>query len=292
MKNIKYLSIFQEVEDLEYLDVSNCTKLIDIPKFLKNTKNRKLKTLFLNGIGINYVSTNFVDSNTQLLGNLDTFGFNIPSIDLKIHYNNIISKLSTNLKSLNIGDKIFADFLVDISGFNEEAIKINKGIEKLCIGNDIQYSIQNPEYFQNLNSFYPNLKELIINKLSLSELSTVLEAASNSILKLEYLSLILGLEILKPFNLQLISKITSLEKLKTLKIFRIGEIEHHYNIEVENHNYIETIINTYPNIKDIEFINCLLSSDLNEDMRLKTDYLEKVKQKNIEKGKNMKLTFS
>ena len=71
-------------------------------------------------------------------------------------------------------------------------------------------------------------------------------------------------------------------------------MERHYNIEVENHNYIDTLIENCPNIRDIEFINCLLSSNLNEDMRLKTEYLEKVKQKNENKRQDnkIKLIFS
>lgn len=287
--NINCLSIFQEVKDLEYLDVSHCIKLRDIPEFLKNTNNRKLKALFLNGLGIHH-ETKVVENNTQLLSNLDTFGFNLSHNRLKETYEYIISKLSTNLRSLNIGDKIFAEFLEDTSKFSHNVIEINKGIEKLCIGNDIQYSIQKPTYFQNLKSLYPNLKELVIHKLWLSELENVLGDAPDSILELEYLSLILGIDVFLSFNLKLISKITSLEKLKTLKIMRIGDLDD--NLEIENHNYIDNIINTYPNIKDIEFINCLLSSDLNEDMRLKTEYLEKVKQKNLEITINMKLTFS
>ena len=142
---------------------------------------------------------------------------------------------------------------------------------------------------QNLHSFYPHLKELVIHKLWLSELENVLREAPEPILELEYLSLILGIDVFLSFNLKLISKITSLEKLKTLKIMRIGDLDD--NLSIENHNYIDTII-TSKNIENIEFINCLLSSDLNEDMRLKTEYLEKVKQKNLGESINMKLTFS
>ena len=43
---------------------------------------------------------------------------------------------------------------------------INHSIEKLCIGNDIEYKIPHIDYFINMKIFYPNIKELIIKKLS------------------------------------------------------------------------------------------------------------------------------
>ena len=109
LDKVKSLYVFSYLQDLEYLDVTDCKGFLDIPKFLKNKSNKKLKTLFLNGLYTQY-TTNFVKDKTDLLRNLETFGFNLQSYDLIKSYSSIINKLGPNLRALNIGDNMFSSF--------------------------------------------------------------------------------------------------------------------------------------------------------------------------------------
>lgn len=257
LNQLYHLFIFEKAKKLEYLDITDCKKVNDIPRFLQNKSNINLKTIFLNGTNTNNFIKNlpFPEQNKQLLNGITTFGLDLYIENTLDDYQKMIKNLP-NLTSLNLVEPSIGDSIVSkpLTQLKPEVKKINKNIKKLSIGGNISYYINDKDYFKNLGTFYPSLNELTINKLNVFNFADdYIKSLETSTLELETLILIIDRYFIDDFDLKFIWKITKNTKLKHFKILHLGETPLFMN--KNNNDTIDELIKS-DLIEEITFINC------------------------------------